>query len=55
MAKKSKPRDGSGTNGTKGAALYGAHFAVPDQAESSSIVRSIISLAGTLRTSSRGT
>lgn len=37
MSKKSKPGDGSFMKGTKGAALYGAHFTAADAVEQSSL------------------
>jgi hypothetical protein len=35
MSKKSKPGDGTFTKGTKGAALYGAHFTEGERGEAS--------------------
>jgi hypothetical protein len=49
VSKKSHPGDGTHNCGTKGGALYGSHFAVANEQEARSLVRSIVGLVRLLR------
>lgn len=51
MSTKSKPGDGSHSRGTKGGAMYGGGFAVPEEQEASwqPLMRSLTGLARVMR------